>query len=69
MNSHFRKGSGSYTCEECGKRTRDTGAGEASCNLCRFCYEVNEWVNSVNDGDHELSDVPAKYRDAVEERL
>lgn len=27
-----------YLCGSCGKRTRDTGAGEGPVELCRACY-------------------------------
>lgn len=68
-NSHFRAGSGSYTCEECGKRTRETGSGESSLHLCAFCYEGSEMVNSVMDGDCTLEEVPEKFRAFVTERV
>jgi len=40
----FTMGSGCYTCECCGKRTRDTGIGEADLEICADCYEIG--------GDH-----------------
>lgn len=37
--NRFQKNSGSYICLCCGKKTRDTGHDEASCCLCKKCYE------------------------------
>jgi len=37
--SLFKKRSGCYTCEDCGKLTRDTGAGECEERpICKKCY-------------------------------
>lgn len=49
--SGFKTGSKSrvYTCDECGKRTRNTG-DEGSVNMCRFCFETSEQVNAYYDG-------------------
>lgn len=52
-NSHFRKGSGIYTCESCGKRTRETGGSESFCGLCAACYDYAGWENSHSDDGHE----------------
>ena len=41
----FKTGSGCYVCRVCGKRTRETGAGESSCELCLRCYE---WAGIEN---------------------
>ena len=37
--NRFQAMSGCYTCRVCGKRTRETGHDESSCQLCAFCYE------------------------------
>ncbi len=48
---------GSYTCEICGKLTRDTGHGEADisngyCKRCLFeCYMHNAEADYGNDSD------------------
>lgn len=39
-----------YTCDSCGKRTRDTGEGEADCNLCKHCFQAASAANSHSDG-------------------
>jgi cytochrome c553 len=50
-HNRFARGSGKYTCVECGKSTRETGNGESSANLCAECYEEAELLNAVSDGD------------------
>lgn len=49
-NSKFRKGSGTYKCQSCGKMTRETGHGESDCELCVYCYEVAGEYNGLQDG-------------------
>ena len=48
---HFQKGSGCYTCVECGKLTRETGECESGCQLCRKCYEIAGLENELQDGE------------------
>ena len=48
--SYFQAGSGLYTCEICGKRTRDTG-GEFP--LCLGCFEYAGDENTHNDNRHK----------------
>lgn len=50
-HSRIQERSGIYTCADCGKRTRDTGRGEASVDLCANCFDAAETANLVNDGD------------------
>jgi len=45
---HFNS-RGSYICVICGKRTRDTGAGEAEFQMCKNCMEECEQENYEND--------------------
>lgn len=40
-----------YKCSSCGKLTRDTGEGEASCGTCAFCYLECGEENSLSDGN------------------
>ena len=56
QRSRIQAGSGVYTCECCGKRTRETGDGESFCQLCAKCYFEGGLVNehSDNDGQHDL---------------
>jgi len=47
----FDKGSGCYTCIECGKKTRNTNYGsEADMKLCKKCYQAAEQENAESDG-------------------
>lgn len=46
----FSKG-GVITCLVCGRNTRETGEGESSLEMCRFCIKENEWENALSDGD------------------
>jgi hypothetical protein len=49
--SGFEPGSGCYTCNSCGKLTRETGEGESRCDLCAACYYEAGLENTHND-DH-----------------
>jgi len=42
-----------YVCGACGKRTRETGEGESSVELCRVCYVYYGVSNTHNDAGHE----------------
>ena len=42
--------SGVYTCDFCGKRTRETGEGESDLGICRFCYLEAGLSNALSDG-------------------
>ena len=53
MIDKFQKGSSTYKCTSCGKRTRDTGAGEAQFKLCRSCYLDQEYENAHDNGEHD----------------
>jgi hypothetical protein len=56
--SGFRPGRSTYTCETCGKLTRETGMGEsAGANgyggVCAKCYDEGGWENEhYDDPDH-----------------
>ena len=57
MVSRFEGGiSGTvYTCFVCKKRTRETGDGESSCQLCKRCYEEAGYENEHSDnGGHDF---------------
>ena len=69
-NSRFQKGSGVYTCVSCKKATRSTGRGDNEhVRMCEHCYKVAGYVNAINDGEMELSEVPEEYREDVEAEL
>jgi hypothetical protein len=54
--SRFQAGRGSttYKCRVCGKRTRETGEDESIVELCLDCYEEAGFENEHldNNGDH-----------------
>ena len=50
---HFAKRSASYTCESCGKLTRETGYSESSCRLCKRCYVIASYENQHSDEGHD----------------
>lgn len=47
--NRFTKGSGVYTCDCCGRQTRDTGDG-ANNGLCSTCYDLAGYENMIMDG-------------------
>jgi hypothetical protein len=50
---HFAPGSGCFVCEDCGKRTRNTG-DNGQCNLCPDCFEIAGIENEISDcGDED----------------
>lgn len=50
VKNRINRGSGVYTCECCGKRTRETGEGESDCGLCLYCYTEGGLINMLSDG-------------------
>ena len=43
-----------YTCFNCKRRTRETGDGESTCQLCKRCYEEAGYENEHSDkGSHD----------------
>jgi len=52
MKARFERGSGCYKCRVCGKRTRETGEGESSIELCRRCYDEAGLENDHSDNGH-----------------
>ena len=48
MTSGGKQG-GCFTCEDCGKKTRDTGNDEASAQLCLRCLNSNFMENLSYD--------------------
>ena len=49
-NSRFQKGSATYTCNACGKLTRETGDGESRVGLCLYCWTKAGLDNELADG-------------------
>ena len=59
-NSRFQRGSAVYTCDSCGKRTRETGNSESYCGMCAKCYDDGGIENGHTDNGHpyRLLDCP-----------
>lgn len=49
MKSKFQRFSGTYICGLCGKKTRDTGRGEAAVELCAACLYDSYAENAAAD--------------------
>jgi hypothetical protein len=52
ITNRFTKGSGCYTCNACGLKTRSTG-DNGQCHLCENCYELAGYDNMVSDNGVE----------------
>lgn len=54
-NSRFRGGlaGSTYICRVCSKRTRETGEGESSLDLCKACYIAAGWLAQGRRGRPE----------------
>ncbi len=68
-NDKFKKGSGAYTCGDCGKLTRETGHGESDCELCAFCFLSAMLENGYSDGhiseaeyQRQTAELKTKYK-------
>jgi DNA-directed RNA polymerase subunit M/transcription elongation factor TFIIS len=51
LNVYFRRGSSTYTCENCGKKTRNTGRGEVD-GFCWACTNAMMLENEHSDDGH-----------------
>jgi len=51
--NRFRRHETTYACRCCGKKTRETGAGEVGVQLCRACLRDAEWENHHSDECHD----------------
>jgi hypothetical protein len=61
-NNRFAKGSGAYTCSNCGKKTRSTGRGDNEhVGLCADCYDCGGDENAVADGTMTQADFDAAW--------
>ncbi len=47
---HFHRGSSTFPCNVCGRRTRDTGVQSAGNKICPQCYDLAGLENEVSDG-------------------
>lgn len=73
-NSRFQPGIGNapggvYECYLCHRKTRDTGYGESSVGLCRFCYEEAETENEFSDETITEEEYRAKLADIDRRRV
>jgi ribosome-binding protein aMBF1 (putative translation factor) len=50
-----RHNSTTYTCDVCGKRTRETGHDESSVDLCAACYHSVTIDNTMSDNHHNFT--------------
>jgi len=53
---HFRRGSSTYLCAVCGRRTRETGVQSMGNDTCPQCYELAGIENEISDGHCSLED-------------
>jgi hypothetical protein len=47
--NRFKKGSGVYTCQCCGRQTRDTGGDGSGVGSCDLCYDLAGFENLLED--------------------
>lgn len=67
-NNRFRstRNGSTYICENCGKRTRESGNDESSLLLCLACNLTAEIHNMISDNGHNFTDEQAKaFKDRV----
>lgn len=57
-HNRFGRG-GCFTCEECGKLTRETGQQSVGMKMCAACIEHGEALNSHMDNDHQSDPQPS----------
>lgn len=53
--SHFGKGRSTFTCQECGKRTREVGDNIGT-NYCELCLYKEGCGNSLSDHSYAGND-------------
>ena len=58
FKNQFGRGSVTFICAICDRRTRDTGQGVD--HLCYECYEICGLDNTVNDDGSNINDVENK---------
>jgi hypothetical protein len=68
MAERFKRGSGCFTCSDCGRRTRATDHGDnAHCELCPDCYEVAGILNSISDNPSFTAEQVQAQMDRINE--
>jgi hypothetical protein len=63
QHSLAQRGSGFFTCVDCGKMTRETGEGESETHTCARCLEICSWENVLDNSDKDSPE----YQEAIEE--
>lgn len=62
MRNGFKKGSGCYKCDCCGKLTRSTGRGDnEQVKLCADCYDCGGDENALSDGTMTQAEFDARW--------
>ncbi len=62
----FKRGTGCFKCESCGKLTRLTEASEQSSKMCNLCYETAGLCNELSDSGYSSSPLRAEFGDVFE---
>lgn len=58
--NRFMRGTGCFTCNRCGRKTRSTGRGDnENVGLCRECYDLCGIENEISDGGRTEADAHA----------
>lgn len=58
-NDRFNRGSSTYLCDVCGRRTRYTGNQSVGSKLCADCWDLAGLENEVSDGYRTLDETKA----------
>lgn len=59
---------GVYRCVECGDMTRETGLGESSVQMCKYCYQIGELENQLLDGDIGEAEYTYRYQQIMKSK-
>jgi len=64
----FTKGSGCYTCLNCGRKTRATGNNDNEhVKMCEQCYEIGGIENLIIDGNYNGDEHLKELENHIEE--
>lgn len=62
VNKTFKRGSGCFTCCDCGKKTRDVNGQNGQLGMCELCQSKAECGNTLSDHGYE-GDAWARLKD------
>jgi len=48
-HNRFQRGSGTFNCQQCGKKTRDVNGQNGQLGLCELCQAKTESGNALSD--------------------